>query len=432
MRQESHYPILGSGYVKIVAFALGSPGKHGEQVAALLRVAQGLALVARELHAVVPLARLGDAATDELDHDVHGLAVGDVAREIGAYAIAIGNLALAIAVQLEGAVDVEPIAEDGLLGHGVDAELLVFLDDEVDLLLLHSTIDAQAAEGHSHALGEIAEEDVVAKAVVEEDSYVAVVHLGPLVHDVVVALEHAAHNLLEADALVRHGAQAGNLLLHGEVDIGGAGEAATLAVGGLLDLGIGLDEGVDDALMVGKREAAARAHVAQGESALPYATALLEGLLILGIGIILGGIAIELVHELRDDGEDGHLPHDGAPPLALDADVEMSLGILGDGELGGVEAVAAQEDVDEPIGKEGEAAGHERALLIGDGHFGQVMQLLAEQTVEPRGVARPLTVEELILGLGTWVLLQDVVHAGKGVEIVVGEVIDDGFHGRFL
>ena len=406
--------------------------EHGEQVAALLRVAEGLALVARELHAVVPLARLGDAASDELDHDVHGLAVGDIAGEEGAYTVAIGNLALAVAVQLEGAVDVEAVAEDGLLGHGVDAELLVFVDDEVDLLLLHSTVDAQAAEGHGHALGEVAEEDVVAEAVVEEDSYVAIIHLGPLVHDIVVALEHAAHNLLEADALVRHGAQAGDALLHGEVDVGGAGEAATLAVGGLLDLGIGVDEGIDDALLVGKREAAARAHVAQGESALPYAAALLEGLLILGFAIVLRGIAIEHVHELGNGGEDGHLPHDGGPPLALDAYVEMSLGILGDGELGRVEAVAAQEHIDKPIGKEGEAAGHERALLIGDGHFGQVMQLLAEQAVEPCGVACGVAIEELILGLGTRILLQDIVHAGEGVEVVVGEVIDDGFHGLFM
>ena len=184
--------------------------------------------------------------------------------------------------------------------------------------------------------------------------------------------------------------------------------------------------------MMVKREAAACAHITQGESALPHATTLLEGFLILGFGIVLLGIAIELVHELGDDGEDGHLPHDGAPPLALDADVEVSLFVLCDGELVGVEAVAAQEDIDEPIGKEGEAAGHERALLIGDGHLGQVIQLLAQKIGKPRGVARPMAVEELILGLGTRVLLQDVVHAGEGVEIVVGEVVDNWFHGQFM
>ena len=240
---------------------MASLGKHREQVAAFLWVAQGLTLVARELHAVVPLARLGNAASDELDHDVHGLAAGDIAGEVGAYAVAIGNLALAVTVQLEGAVHIEAVAEDGLLGHGVDAQLLVFIDDEVDLLLLDSAIDAQAAEGHGHTLGEVAEEDVVTKAVVEEDTYVAVVHLGPLVHNVVVALKHAAHNLLERDALVRHGAQAGDILLHGEVDVGGAGEAATLATGLLLDLGIRLDEGIDDALLVIKRETATGTHI---------------------------------------------------------------------------------------------------------------------------------------------------------------------------
>ena len=103
---------------------------------------------------------------------------------------------------LYGSLDVETIAEDGLLGHGVDAQLLVLGYDEIDLLLLHSTVDAQSAEGHGHALREIIEEDAVAEAVVEENSYVAVVHLGPLVHDVIVALDDAAHNLLERDALV--------------------------------------------------------------------------------------------------------------------------------------------------------------------------------------------------------------------------------------
>ena len=162
---------------------------------------------------------------------------------------------------------------------------------------------------------------------------------------------------------------------------------------------------------------------------MPHATTLLEGLLVLGLGIVLLSITIELVHELGYDGEDGHLPHDGAPPLALDADIEMSLFVLGDGDLVGVEAVAAQEDIDEPVGKEGEAAGHEGALLIGDGHIVQVLQLLAQQLIEPFGVACMMTVEELILGLGTRILLQDVVHAGEGIEVVVGEVVDDRFHG---
>ena len=377
---------------------------------------------------MVPLTRLGDAAADELDDDVHGLAAGDVAGEVGADTEAVGDLALAVAVYLEGAVDVESVAEDGLLGEGVDAELLVFLDNEVDLLLLYSTVDAESTEGHGHALGEVAEEDVVAEAVVEEDSYVAIVDLGPLVHDVVVALKHAANDLLERDALVRHGAEAGDAFLHGEVDVGGTGEAATLAAGLLFDFGIGLDEGVDDALLMGKREAATGAHIAEGESALPHAAAFLEALLILGLVIVLIGIAIERVHELGDDGEDGHLPHDGAPPLAFDADVEVSLFVLGDGDLVGVEAVAAQEDIDEPIGKEGEGAGHEGALLIGDGHLGQVVQLLAQQLVEPCRVAGVIAVEELVFGLGAGVLLQDVVHAGEGVEVVVGEVIDDWFH----
>ena len=48
---------------------------------------------------------------------------------------------------------------------------------------------------------------------------------------------------------------------------------------------------------MGEGEAATGAHIAQGESALPYLTTLVEALGILGIGIVLRGIAIEDVHE---------------------------------------------------------------------------------------------------------------------------------------
>ena len=107
----------------------------------------------------------------------------------------------------------------------------------------------------------------------------------------------------------------------------------------------------------------------------------------------------------------------------------MSLFVLCDGELIGMEAVAAQEDIDEPVGKEGEGAGHEGALLIGDGHLGQVLKLLAQQLVEPLGVACLMAVEELVLGFGPRILLQDVIHAGEGIEVVVCKVSDYWFHG---
>ena len=138
------------------------------------------------------------------------------------------------------------------------------------------------------------------------------------------------------------------------------------------------------------------------------------------------------MHEFGYGGEDGHLPDDGAPPLSLDADVEVSLLVLTDGELSGVETEATQEDIDKPIGQEGEGTGHKGALLIGDGKLGKVLQLLAQQEVETLGIAGAVAVEEGILGLGPRILLQDVVHAGEGVEVVVGKVVDYLLHGGFV
>ena len=93
------------------------------------------------------------------------------------------------------------------------------------------------------------------------------------------------------------GAQAGDALLHGKVDVRCAGEAAALSVGLVLHLAVRLHQGIDDALLMGEGEAATGAHIAQGESATPYLTTLVEALGILGIGIVLRGIAIEDVHE---------------------------------------------------------------------------------------------------------------------------------------
>ena len=75
---------------------------------------------------------------------------------------------------------------------------------------------------------------------------------------------------------------------------------------------------------------------------------------------------------------------------------------------------------------------HILALLVSDGDLGQVLELLAQQRIEALRIAGTVAVEETILGLGTRVFLQDVVHAGEGVEVVVGKVVDDLLHGGYV
>ena len=91
----------------------------------------------------------------------------------------------------------------------------------------------------------------------------------------------------------------------------------------------------------------------------------------------------------------------------------FGLKVMSDGELLRVETIAAQEDIDEPIWEEGERAGHEGTLFVGNGHLFQVFQLLAQELVEALGIASAVPVEETIFRFGTRILLQDVVHAGK-------------------
>ena len=61
-----------------------------------------------------------------------------------------------------------------------------------------------------------------------------------------------------------------------------------------------------------------------------------------------------------------------------------------------------------------------------------MLELLAQQGIEALGVAGVVAVEEAVLGLCTGILLQDVVHAGEGVEVVVGKVVDDLLHGGYV
>ena len=49
------------------------------------------------------------------------------------------------------------------------------------------------------------------------------------------------------------------------------------------------------------------------------------------------------MHQFGNRGQDGHLPHDGAEPFAANEDAEVTLFILIDFDLVGIEAIATQE-----------------------------------------------------------------------------------------
>ena len=52
-----------------------------------------------------------------------------------------------------------------------------------------------------------------------------------------------------------------------------------------------------------------------------------------------------------------------------------------------------------------------------------------QEDIEALWVTGAVTVEETIFGFCTRILLQDVIHAGEGIEVIIGEVCDDLLHG---
>ena len=270
-----------------------SVADDGLEVGAFVGIAEGLALVARELDAVVPFAELGDTAAGELDDDVHGFAVDHVAGQESTDSVGVLDAPCAVLVDLDGAVDVQAIGIDHLLGDGVDAEGLVFLDDLLGLLLFFAAVDAEALVHHGHVFGEVGEEYLVAEAVVEIDTVVTVIDVAELPHDVEVALEDAADVLLKGDELVRHGAEALGAVLHGQPDIACAGEDA----GPLLRL-IDFLHGADHHLLVVEAEAAAGTHIAKGQAVGEDLNGLVPGAASLKLGVVGLEVALQDVHEL--------------------------------------------------------------------------------------------------------------------------------------
>ena len=364
----------------------------------------------------MPLAQLGNAALGELDDDVHGLAVRHVAGQEGADAVGVLHPAGAVFMDLDGAVDVQTVGVYDLLGGGVDAEGLILFDDLFRLFLFVTAVHAESLVHHGHALGEVREEDLVAEAIVQINTVVTVVNIAELPHYVEVAFEDTADVLLEGDELMRHGAEALGAILHSQPDIAGAGEYAWP----LLRF-VDLLHGADHHLLVLEAEAAAGTHVAEGQSVGEYLHGLVPRSTGLELRVVALQVALKDMHELGNGREDGHLPHDGGEPLAPDLDVQVSLLVLRNVHLLGVEAVTFQE-CEVPQREEVAAVAHVVSLLLGADDVLHPVELLLKQGGEALGIYGAVSVEEGILHLGTGILHQDVVLAGEGIKVIVREM----------
>ena len=103
------------------------------------------------------------------------------------------------------------------------------------------------------------------------------------------------------------------------------------------------------------------------------------------------------------------------------------ISILADGDFLRIETVALQEG-EIPQGEEIAGVAHVVGLLLGAHNLGHMVELLPEEFVEALRIAGAVAVEESVFHLGARVFHQDVILAGEGVQVVVSEVGDDGFH----
>ncbi len=167
----------------------------------------------------MPFTEFGDASLGEFYHDVGGAHIVDVAHKAGAYTVGVLHAASTVIMYLYAAVHIQSIGEYHLLGARVDAQLGILLYDLVYLLLFLATVHAQTAIHHRHALGEVIKEEVVAKAVVEIDTIVAIIDVREFLHHHIVALEYSTDNLLKGYDLMRERTQRFEIQLHGKPHI---------------------------------------------------------------------------------------------------------------------------------------------------------------------------------------------------------------------
>ena len=237
-----------------------------------------------------------------------------------------------IFVYPDGLLNVQSVAVYHLFGCRVDAQTLIFLNDFVGLFILIATVYAQSYEHHRHALGQVVEEHFVAEAVVQIDAIVAIVYVTELFHHVEVAFKDTTDVLLKLDELMTHGANGREVVLHGQVYVAGSRESARPAVVSVLvivaTLIVHLFHHAQHHVVMIEREAPARAHVSQHKTILENLNRFLSGAFSLTFRVVCVTFSTQIVHQLRHDGEDRHLPHDGRIPLATHRNVQMPLLIL--------------------------------------------------------------------------------------------------------
>ena len=217
-------------------------------------VAHGLALHVGELHALAGLLFVVHAASRELHHDI-AWRVTRVVGDVGADTERAAYAPLARLLYLGGAGEVERVAEDDGLGHGVDAEFAVAGHGHVDETQRVARILTHAVEERGVLLREVLEEDLRAEAVRKGYAEVTVIYVDPVLHGQIVCLTRASvDGGDEHGQLVGVGAYHLHPELHGQIAVRCAGAVAGLAAYVLHDGAVHLE-----------REAATRAEVREEE-----------------------------------------------------------------------------------------------------------------------------------------------------------------------
>ena len=110
----------------------------------------------------------------------------------------------------------------------------------------------------------------------------------------------------------------------------------------------------------------------------------------------------------------------------------MTFFVLGNGQFIRIETITTQEHIDKPIWQESKRTSHEFPFLIGNHNIRQMFQLLTQQLVETLRITSTMTIKKTILRFGTWILLQDIIHAGKRIEVIICKMIDNRFHSNVI
>ena len=384
-----------------------------------------LAVVLAQLAGVVVEGpRLGDFRCRELDDDVQRPDPLEVVRKVGPDA----ERGLAIlpreALDLDGAVRVEGIAEDHLLGARVDAQRAVFVDDLAQLFAVVAAVDAQPLEEVGEILREVETEDLPSERVVEIGPQGAAEGRSPALHRQVVGHLRAVHAADGRDELVGHRSDGCQTVFHGQIDVARPHEPAVPASRLTARL-----QGADHRILRLERSPAAGAEVAEDAPGAEQPLRLAAGAAVAVRVVERRGLARHPVVELGDDGQHLHLQQDRVGPAALEIDVQVTLVILPDADPPAVEAIALQVVV-EPVGDVGAAALHEVDLFVGDDQLFEQGDLLGEPFGESGRVDGPVTVGEGVPDAGSREVVDDGAAHRELVEVVVGEVGDDRFHVR--